>query len=358
MTGHTVISPDQVVTLSDGMSPAEWFSYAEGQGWGDGLSTIPPTAAAVRDFIEALPAQPGGMPRVPPRRVVPTIASLAANAVMAGCVPEDFPLVLAALRASAQPAFNLDGILATTHPCTPMVIANGPVRHELGINCGANCLGQGTRANAVIGRALHLIFTNIGGARPGTMDRATQGSPAKFTYCFGENEEASPWEPYHVRRGFPESANVVTVAAAEPPHNINDHGSTSGDEILTTIAGAMSEAGTNNLYLGGPHFIVLGPEHAGTLHRDGWTIPRIQEEAYERSRIHWSRVSAGNRRYFGTHGVEPADDYYHLSTGPGDVHVIVAGGPGKHSAWIPTFGATQACSGQLRSAPRTAEVPL
>jgi len=347
MKEYTMTSGQQVVTVSDDISPEEWFEYVEENGWGDGLPTIPPTTEAVEKFITALRGEQPAFPPIPPRRVVPTMASLAANAVMAGCRPEHFTLVLAALRATLQPEFNLHGVLATTHPCTPMIIVNGPVRRTLDINGGPNCLGQGTRANAVTGRALHLILANIGGARPGTMDRATQGSPAKFTYCFGENEEESPWEPYHVRRGFAAADSVVTVVAAEPPHNINDHGSTSGDEIMTTIAGTMSEAGTNNLYLRGPHFLVLGPEHAATLARDGWTIPRIQEEAYYRSRVRLSRVSAGNRQYFETRGTEPREGYYYLSTSPDKIHILVAGGPGKHSAWIPSFGATEACSQAL-----------
>ncbi|MQA88296.1 MAG: hypothetical protein GEV03_27675 [Streptosporangiales bacterium] len=337
------VAEEEIITLDD-LSHEQWFSYVEERGWGDGLPTIPPTEEAVAAFTEGWTAQPEPFPPIPPRRVAPTWSSLAANAVMAGCRPEHFALILAALRATMHPDFNLHGILATTHPCTPMVIVNGPLRRALAINCGANCLGQGTRANAVIGRALHLVLTNIGGAQPGIMDRATLGSPAKFTYCFGENEEASPWEPYHVRRGFAASDDVVTVAATEPPHNINDHGSTSGDEIITTIAGTMSEAGSNNVYIRGPHFVVIGPEHAATLHRDGWTVPRIQDELYERSRIHLSRVSAGNRAQFQDHGIEPKNDHYYVGPGPEQIHVLVAGGPGKHSAWIPSFGATAACS--------------
>ena len=341
--GAGTVGEDEVVTLDD-PSHEEWYGYVEERGWGDGLPTVPPTEEAVAALVGGLREQPEPFPPIPPRRVAPTLTSLAANAVMAGCRPEHFPAVLAALRATTRPEFNLHGILATTHPCTPMVVVSGPIRSALGVNCGANCLGQGTRANAVIGRAVHLVLTNIGGARPGVMDRATQGSPAKFTYCFGENEEESPWEPYHVRRGFAASDDVVTVAATESPHNINDHGSTSGDEILTTISGAMSESGSNNVYIRGPHFVVLGPEHAATLNRDGWTVAGIQEELYERSRIHVSRVSAGNHAQFHDHGIEPKDDHYYIGAGPDHIQVLVAGGPGKHSTWIPSFGATAACS--------------
>src|SRR5258708_16909757 len=142
-----------------------------------------------------------------------------------------------------------------------MMLVSGPLRHELSINCGSNCFGQGWRANATIGRALGLILLNVGGAKPAIMDRSTMGSPDKYSFCFGENEEESPWAPYHVRRGFAREDSVVTVMAAEPPHNINDHGSNSGEGILTTFASTMAQAGPNTIYGGGPSLVLLGPQH-------------------------------------------------------------------------------------------------
>jgi hypothetical protein len=179
------------------------------------------------------------------------------------------------------------------------------------------------------------------------MDRATQGSPAKYTFCFGENEEQSPWAPYHVRRGFDGGENVVTVMAAEPPHNINDHGSTTGEEILTTAAGTMAEPGSNTVYLRGPHLLLLSPEHAATLARDGWTVEQIRTWIWERARIPVDRVSAGKRREFADFGIEPKGNYYTVSSEPDHLHLAVAGGPGKHSAWIPSFGATAACTERI-----------
>jgi hypothetical protein len=263
---------------------------------------------------------------------------------MAGCRPADLPVVLAAVRALLAPEYNLHGVLATTHPCAPLVIVNGPARTALGINSGTNCFGQGTRANAVIGRAVQLVTTHIGGARPGSMDRSTQGNPAKYSWCFGENEEESPFEPYSVRRGFAPGESVVTVAATEGPHNINDHGSTTGEGLLMTIAGTMAQTGSNNLYVKGPHFLVLGPEHAATLHRDGWTVQTLQERLWEQARIPVSKVSEENHRQFEDWGVQPEGDFFTVSTGPEMLHIVVAGGAGKHSAWIPSFGATAAVS--------------
>jgi hypothetical protein len=282
---------------------------------------------------------------------VPTLQSMAANAVMAGCKPEYFPVVTAALRGVLDPEYNLHGSLATTHSCAPVVMVSGPIRHELGINCGSNCFGQGWRPNATIGRALGLMLLNIAGAKPGEMDRSTQGNPAKFTFCFGENEEESPWEPFHVRRGFDRNDSVVTVMAGEAPHNINDHGSTSGDGIITTMAGTIGQVGANTIYGKGPYVLVIGPEHAATLARDGYTIESMQAALHERSKVHVDRVSKENQREYTTANRPRQGDYYYIGRTPEDIHIMVAGGPGKHSAFIPSFGGTAVIS--VRVAPPT-----
>ncbi|MER3419161.1 MAG: hypothetical protein C4290_00950 [Chloroflexota bacterium] len=184
---------------------------------------------------------------LPPRQGEATVERIAINAVMAGCRPEYLPVVIAAVEAMADPDFNLDGVQATTHPVAPLVIVNGPAARELGINCGYNCYGQGTRANATIGRAIRLILMNIGGGLPGTGDRSTQGSPAKYSYCVAENEDANPWEPLHVERGYSRDTSTVTVIGCEGPHNIQEHYSNTGEGILLTITGAMGQAGSNNI---------------------------------------------------------------------------------------------------------------
>ena len=282
---------------------------------------------------------------MPPRRVVPTLQSIAANAVMAGCKPEYFPVVVSTVRALLTPDYNLHGALATTHPCAPGIILNGPTRLALDINCGSNCFGQGHRANATIGRAVQLTLLNIGGAKPGVMDRATQGSPAKYSFCFAENEEESPWEPYHVRRGFDATDSVVTVLPCEPPHNVNDHASTSGEGILTTIAGTVSQPGSNLIYGTAPFTVAFGPEHAQTVYRDGFTIEDIQQKLFEDSAVAVDRVSQENRaNYEEDREQEPVNGKYYLTRSPEDIQVLVAGGPGKHSAIIPTFGFTEVIS--------------
>lgn len=342
----TTTTDSELIEIGD-VDTEAWNEIAASNGWSDGLPMIAPTEVKVARFTSAVRADNATFAPISPRQVVPTLKSLAANAVMAGCKPEYFPVVLAGLRAVQDPSYNLHGTLATTHPCGQLMVVNGPIRKTLDINCGSNCMGQGRRANATIGRALQLILLNIGGAKPGEMDRSTHGSPAKFSYCFGENEEESPFAPYHVRRGFAAGESIVTTMAAEPPHNINDHASNTGEGLIATIAGTMSQAGSNNLYLKGPSFVVLGPEHAQTLARDGWTPETIQEALYERSKVHISRISRENLESWAGQGRDPVKDHYHPAGSPAHINVVVAGGAGKHSVFIPSFGNTAAVSARI-----------
>ena len=168
--------------------------------------------------------------------------------------------------------------------------------------------------------------------------------------AFAENEAESPWPPYHVRRGFAADDSVVTAMAAEGPHNINDHGSTTGEGLLTTIAGTIAQPGANTIYGIGPYFVVIGPEHAQTLHRDGFTVASIQAHLFEHARVHVSRVSQENQASYADMGHAPDNDYYAVCRSPEDIHIVVAGGPGKHSAFIPSFGGTAAVSQRVTGA--------
>ncbi len=294
------MSENETTDIGD-LDPGQWNDYAIEQGWSDGFPLVMPARDIVERFVETCRGDNSPFPPMSPRRLVPTLQAIAANAVMAGCRAEYFPVVVAAVRAVLDPAYNLHGTLATTHPCAQLIIVNGPLRGQLDINCASNCFGEGHRANATIGRALQLTLLNLGGAKPGEMDRATQGSPAKYTFCFGENEEDSLWEPYHVRRGFDAGDSVVTTLASEPPHNINDHASTSGQGILQTIAGTISQTGANVLGGHGPYVVVLGPEHAQTIHRDGWSIADIQEKLFEDSAIHQRSCQHVRPRHIADH---------------------------------------------------------
>jgi hypothetical protein len=283
---------------------------------------------------------------VAPRLGQATVERVAVNAVLAGALPEHLPVILAAIEALADPAFNLQAVQTTTHPCSPLVIVNGPAAARLRVNGGGNALGQGARANAAIGRAVRLALQNIGGARPGREDRATQGHPGKYSYCVAENEAASPWEPLSVERGFAPDASTVTVCGSEAPHNVNDHGSTTAEGIATTVAGTAATLGHNNVYLGGEPLIALGPEHAATVAASGWSKADFKRAVWERARVPVGRFTAENLARFRTtdpDGFARArpEDTVPIARGWRDIMVIVTGGAGKHSAVIPTFGMTR-----------------
>src|SRR5207247_2019324 len=162
---------------------------------------------------------------------------------------------------------------------------NGPIAARLGVAGGPNALGNGHRANAVIGRAVRLVLQNVGGARPGREDRATLGHPGKFSYCLAENEAQSPWEPLHVERGFPRDASTVTVCGSEGPHNVNDHGSMAAETLMAAIAGTAATTGSNNIYLAGDPLVMLGPEHAQTTAASGWSKAEVKPPFWGAARV-------------------------------------------------------------------------
>ena len=311
------------------------------RGWTDGLPIVPPTEAAVREFLGFADREPREVVGVlPPRQGEATVERIAVNAVMAGCRPEYFPVLLAAIEALADPAFNLDSIQATTHPVAPLLVVNGPIAREIGLNAGYNAFGQGARANVTIGRAVRLVLMNVGGGLPGTGDRATQGSPAKLAYCVAENEAESPWEPLHVEAGLAPDVSTVTAFGCEGPHNIQDHYSATGEGVLRTVAGAMGQAGSNNLLAAGWPLLALGPEHAATIARDGFTKRQVKEFLFEHARFPLARLGPEYRRYQVERrdAADAPDTMLPIVRAPEDLGVIVVGGAGKHSSWQPSFG--------------------
>jgi hypothetical protein len=265
---------------------------------------------------------------------------------MAGCLPEHLPAVIAAVRALLDDRVGLHGVQCTTHVATPLLVFHGPVRTRLGINAGGNCLGQGTRANAAIGRAVRLVLTNLGGARPGGMDKATFGHPGKYSYCMAENEQDSPFPPYHTTAGLPSSSSAVTVFAAEAPHNVNNHAADAPRPLLDTVADTMATLGGNNPYLGSDIVIVLGVEHARIVAREGWERRHVQQYLYERARIPLRRLRLGGmygqavQRNFWARWVDrdDPDALVPVVRAHDDIKVLVAGGPGRHSLVIPGWG--------------------
>ena len=189
-----------ILRVPHGTDLVEWYFE---QGWTDGLPVVPPTRERIDEFVAALGGDPAFVEcKVPPRHGNLSREVLAINMVMAGCKPEYAPVVRAAMLALTAKAFNLNGVQATTHMAAPLLIVNGPLASAIGMNGDCNAFGSGNRANATIGRALRLVLLNVGGGRPGDLDKSTLGHPGKYTYCVAENEAASPWAPYHVEKGF------------------------------------------------------------------------------------------------------------------------------------------------------------
>jgi hypothetical protein len=340
-TGTVAPGPAAKTFVFDGAYESIDAHY-QARGWTDGLPIVPPTQDAVREFLRWTDRDPREILGIlPPRQGEATVEKIAANAVMAGCRPEYLPVVLAAIEALADPLFNLDSIQATTHPVAPLIVVNGPIARELGINAGYNAFGQGCRANLTIGRAVRLVLMNVGGGLPGTGDRSTQGSPAKIAYCVAENEAENPWEPLHVEAGLSPDVSTVTVFGCEGPHNIQDHYSATGLGILLTIAGSMGQAGSNNLLGAGFPLLSLGPEHAATIARDGYSKRQVKEFLFEHARYPLAKLGEEFRRAL-THQrrkiVDAPDTLVPIVREAGDISIIVVGGAGKHSAWQPTFG--------------------
>src|SRR5262249_22932095 len=200
--------------------------------------------------------------------------------VLQVALPAPLAVIAAAVDGVPDPAINLQAIQTTTHPCSPLLIVNGPIVRRLGIHAGGNVLGQGARANAVIGRALRLILQNVGGARPGKEDRATHGHPGKYSYCLAENEAASPWESLGAERGCA-GASTVTVCGSEAPHNITAHASTTPRAIVATVSSVAATVGSNNISLGGEPLVLLGPEHAATAASTGWSKDEFKRQVWE-----------------------------------------------------------------------------
>jgi hypothetical protein len=316
-------------------------AHYQERGWTDGLPIVPPTEARVHAVLAETDRRPREVIGIlPPRQGEATVEKIAINAVMAGCRPEYLPVILAAVEALADPLFNLDSVQATTHPVAPLLIVNGPIAREIGLNSGYNAFGQGIRANVTIGRAVRLVLMNVGGGLPGSGDRATQGSPAKIAYCVAENEAESPWEPLHVEAGHARDVSTVTVYGCEGPHNIQDHYSNTGLGVLRTVAGAMGQAGSNNLLGRGCPLLSLGPEHAATIARDGYSKQQVKQFLFEHARYPLGRLGAEYRRYQveRQHVADADDTMVPIVRAPDDIGVIVVGGAGKHSAWQPTFG--------------------
>lgn len=315
--------------------------------WGDGLPVVPPTPMRVEAMLRGTRrARQDVIGHVAPAFGAATVEHIAINAVVAGCRPECMPVLIAAVDAVCDPAFNLQAVQATTNPVAVFLIVNGPIAAQLEVNGGMNCLGQGAWANASLGRALHLILQNVGGALPGDMDRATQGQPGKYTFCCAENEAASPWTPLHVERGCAAGASAVTVVAASGTLNMNMHAK-DAEGLIKSMADSMAFASSNDYWLGGEPWVIVAPEHAEVLHRDGLDKPGLRARLWEASKMPAGRMAAKDlERTRLSRGAElgtiDADTLLPVSVRPEAIGIIVAGGPGTHSVYVPSFGDARA----------------
>jgi len=335
-----------LIEVDDSLEAAnDWFLREK---LSDGLPIVPPTRERVERMLEGVERdsqETVGL--IPPRWAPATVEKIAINAVMAGCLPEYLPVIVAAVEAMIEPPFNLYGVQATTGYVGPALLINGPIRKKLAINCDAGVFGPGFRANATIGRAVRLILITLGGGFPGETDHSTFGWPGKYSFCFGENEEKSPWEPHHVERGYKPDESTVTVCGINgfiPMHTSGNR----GEQALSSLAEviAMHRGGSHldvGSFGGGTPLVALGIEDAEIMARDGITKAEVKGYLWEHATIPFSTIPD---RHKGTKNddellrespnVTP-DGIVHLSTRPEDIMVIVCGGKHRHSVLLPMW---------------------
>lgn len=327
--------------LTFGSADEALEAYHE-RGWTDGLPIIMPTGERIQAMIAAS-GLPGSTPVgvIPPRWAEATVEHIAINAVMAGCLPAHMPVLVAAVEAACDPEFVLYSVQATTHPCAVLMVVSGPIVQELGMNFSHGVFGPGNRANAAMGRAMRLVLINVGGAIPGRGDQSTQGSPAKYSYCIAENEEASPWPPFRVSLGFGFEDSTVTVFSGEGPHNVNEHVCDTSFTTLRVIASVMTTLAHNHVtgVSQGDCLVVLGPEHAHTIASGGHSRSDVQRYLWETARNPVGRIHDVRRANWPAWvNHEDPEAMVPITEKPEDIRLMVAGGPGKHSCFIPTFG--------------------
>jgi hypothetical protein len=321
------------------------IEYYFQEGWTDGLPVVPVSAETVHEFVDYAGRDPGEkVASVDHLGSVCTVELAAIAAAMAGCRREYFPVVLAAVE-EMQPSFDTGLLQSTTGQCQ-LLIVNGPIRERLGFNSKGNVFGPGFRANATVGRAVRLVVMNALGIRPHEFDQASQGTPAKYSFCIAENEEDSPWEPLHVERGFARDADVVTAHFARSTLHVENRISNQPEEVLLTIADSMSYAG--GWMAGRGYTVVMGPEHAQLLDRHGWTRAKTKEFLWES----WGRRSSelerlglyrpqgdGTDPLAGTLGPSDAsgDQFIRFGESPESILLVVAGaGNAGVSTVVPT----------------------
>ena len=306
-------------------------------GWTDGLPIVPPTEAGVVRFLQAARLAPDALVGVEPvRRRHITAEKVAVAALMAGCLPEYMPVVIAVIRAMCEPEFGLHGSTASTGGSAPFIVVNGPIRAALGMNATHNVLANAARANATIGRSIRLFLINVLGGTPGQLDRSTLGHPGKFTFCIAEDEEDSPWPALAQERGVPAGTSAVTVMSVESPHQIMNEWTHDPREILDTYAAAIRANMLTYSIWAGNYAIVVPKQHRQTFVAAGWGKREIRQYIYEAAHVtrrQWRSVGKS-----AVAGLKDEDRTYRALRAPEDLLVIAAGGPaGAFGAILPPW---------------------
>jgi hypothetical protein len=318
-------------------SASEAMEYFYQQGWTDGLPVVPPTPEKVSEFLEfGNKFSDDILGMIPARNRIITAEKVAINAVMAGCLPNYMPVIVAAMEAMCQETFNLHGITATTGGTAPLLIVNGPAVQQLNINGGVNCFGSGVRANATIGRAIRLILMNVCGSIPGVLDKACLGHPGKYSYCIAEDEENNPWEPLSRDRGIPDEVSSVTVFAGEAPHYVNSQAGGTSERLIGSIVNTMM----GTVYRGGGWVLVLCPEHVTIFKKEGWTKQNIREAVAERAVRSLAEYKRLNGLPDAAIKAEDTNSMYPYLHAQDELLIITAGGKaGGFSALVPPWAA-------------------
>jgi hypothetical protein len=306
-------------------------------GWTDGLPIVPPTPERVRECLEWLGMPPAAIVGIEGVRRLPlTAEKVAINAVMAGCLPPYVPVVAAAVTAMCEEQYLLHGSSASTGGSAPLIIVNGPIRHEIGMNATHNAFGNASRANATIGRAIRLLLINMLGCVPGQMDRSTLGHPGKFTFCIAEDEEDSAWAPLARERGIPEGTSAVTVMACEAPRQILNEWTTDPEEILETVAAEMRANMLNYSIWPGNYALIIPKQLRDVITAAGWQKRDIREYVYRSARVRRGDWRGAGKALLAARGNEEQE--FAALRAPDDLLVVAAGGPaGGFAAVIPPW---------------------
>jgi hypothetical protein len=319
---------------------AEQIELCFARGWTDGLPVLPATRPLVDEMLEVGGLRADGIiAEMPSRKVALTAEKVAINAVMAGCKPEYMPVVVAAVKGLATPEFGLHHVASALAGPTIVILVNGPIARSLRINATNNVFGPGNRANATIGRALRLVLLNCLRYRPGVSDRATMGTPGKYTCCIAENEDDHPWEPWHVERGFGREHSTVTLVAASTMIQVWNYGT--HEQLLRSIGDALSFLGSIAILGRTPGAVILGGEHSELLRASGWGKKQIREFVVQ----HTGRTVASLKRAGRLDGeIAPEDEttlHYAMDT-PEDLMLVCAGSAvGALSMVLPGFGSSK-----------------